>query len=547
MSFWCALNQPGAVFPIRDDSKKALFKTAALQNRFRIGCKSKIVNLRPVTFIPTRVCVPSRALSRFTALFMLSWCLFVIRAGVSDSPFPIRGYYMTFMRMPTFGLPEWKSMIDCLREDGGNTLLLWTAGAFRSRKFPVTWQYNREHKNVEHDFVRELIDYAHKKRIRVILCFTPFAYDGVNQYPLEHPDLKATQKNGEPAKLWGMHSWGYNLCPSQPESQRFMLEYVREMLFEFYPKADGLMIESSDYAICYCENCRGKFFDQEFRFVRQISDEVWQKKPKATILVYPHYFSGRKVPGFDVTGAKQFFDPRWTLFFTPHSAHIDTNLLSAASNSVYWTEGLTLGTPWKIRDAVRSARANNLTGYIPSLEPFSCIDGPPGSGKLRQKPFHFEWLRDGQMPLNELLIRVNRIAYREFTRNPELSESDFKNTLGDELLSRKNALSLVFRANSRRQFASKASNETIEDLLFLEESYSLEADWFTPSMILNPKLFWERAQKEKWPSDRLNRYTQRVERLGEIARRYKNAATANEREMGRIAGLIVERWNLKKN
>jgi hypothetical protein len=37
---------------------------------------------------------------------------------------------------------------------------------------------------------------------------------------------------------------------------------------------------------------------------------------------------------------------------------------------------------------------------------------PPGSNKERRKPFRCEWLRDGKMPLNELLVRVNRIAYR---------------------------------------------------------------------------------------------------------------------------------------
>src|SRR4051812_1605459 len=190
----------------------------------------------------------------FVLCMLLPWA-FPGNAAHAE-PVQTRGYYMTFMRMPTFGLPQWKQMVDCIADDGGNTLLLWTAGGFRSKKFPVTWQYNSEHKNVESDFARELIDYAHGKGIKVLLCFTPFSYDGVNQYPLEHPELKARQKNGQPANYWGMHSWGYNLCPSRPESQKFMLEYVREMFFEFYPNADGLMIESSDYAICYCPDCR---------------------------------------------------------------------------------------------------------------------------------------------------------------------------------------------------------------------------------------------------------------------------------------------------
>src|SRR3954451_10461313 len=122
-------------------------------------------------------------------LLLLAGCAWPGRAA--EPAFAQRGYYMTFMRMPTFGLPEWKEMIDCIHADGGNTLLLWTAGGFRSKKFPVTWEYNREHENIRNDFLRDVIDYAHTKKIRILLGFTPFGYDGVNRYPLEHPELKA--------------------------------------------------------------------------------------------------------------------------------------------------------------------------------------------------------------------------------------------------------------------------------------------------------------------------------------------------------------------
>ena len=442
----------------------------------------------------------------------------------AEPAFAQRGYYMTFMRMPTFGLPEWRGMIDCIQADGGNTLLLWTAGGFRSKKFPVTWEYNREHANVKRDFVGKLIDYAHAKGMRVLLGFTPFAYDGVNQYPLLHSDLKATQKNGQPASLWGMHSWGYNLCPARPESQRFMLEYIREMFFEFYPQADGLLIESSDYAICYCADCREKFFDHEFEFVQQISREVWARNSGATIMVYPHYFSDRPVPGFEVKGATHSFDPRWTLFFTPHSAHIETNLLRAAKASVYWTAGLTLGTPAKLRDEARLARRQGVTGLLPSLEPFSCIDGPPGSGKARLKPFHFAWLRDEQMPLNELLIRVNRIAYREYARDPDLADDEFRRRLGAAI------------------FAATANPMNTGDLLYLQESFFLEADWFRPSPLLEPQRLKERAAREKWAAERLADYSRRVARLRTIAERYRLSSVDTEREMSRIAFHIVDAW-----
>ena len=464
-----------------------------------------------------------RKMKRVLSLILLLPSLLV--AAATNGPFAIRGYYTTFMRSPTFGFSEWKQMIDCMKEDEANFLILWTAGAFRSKQFPVTWKYNSEHKNVQHDFVRELIDYAHSKQIHVVLGFTPFAYDGANQYALEHPELKATQKNGQPANLWGMHAWGYNLCPSQEASQKFMHNYVREMFFAFYPNADGLLIESSDYAICYCAQCRGKFFEREFEFMRAISDDIWRERPNATILVYPHYFSERKVPGFDVNGSKQKFDPRWSLSFTPHSAHIDDELAKRAKSCLYWNDALTIGTPAKTRDGARIARERGMTGYITSCEPFSCIDGPPGSNRPRQKPFHFEWLRDGEMPLKELLVRVNRIAYREYTKNPGLSESAFREVVGKEI------------------FGERANEQNIGDLLFLQDCWFSGADWFTPALLLRPVELKRAAEREQWPAGKLQSYVTRVEGLREITERYSESTQSNEREMTRIASLIVRKWD----
>ena len=85
----------------------------------------------------------------------------VARGDLPPSPFTHRGYYFTLTRMPTFGLDAWKQIVDCVRADGGNLVILWTAGGFRSKKFPDTWAHNTDHENVKKDFVRELIDYAH--------------------------------------------------------------------------------------------------------------------------------------------------------------------------------------------------------------------------------------------------------------------------------------------------------------------------------------------------------------------------------------------------
>ncbi len=265
----------------------------------------------------------------------------------------LRGYYFTFMRMPTYGLPQWKEIVDTVHQDGGNLILLWLGGGFRSKKFPITWEYNRDHKNIQEDFVRELIDYAHRKDIRILLALTPFSYDGVNQYAFQHPELKAVQRDGKPVGLNGIDCWGYALNPSRPAAQTFMLEYAREMLFDFYPNADGLMLESSDYAICYCPGCQGRYYEREFQFVRAISQEVWSAKPEAMVLIYPHYFSSGSVPGFEVQGATQEFDPRWTLFFTPHSAHLDSDLIRQARTSLYWDSSPAKKTPRQIQQGRR--------------------------------------------------------------------------------------------------------------------------------------------------------------------------------------------------
>jgi hypothetical protein len=191
---------------------------------------------------------------------------------------------------------------------------------------------------------------------------------------------------------------------------------------------------------------------------------------------------------------------------------------------VYSTSGLSLGTPARLRDDARLARRHGVTGLVPSLEPFSCIDGPPGSGKARLKPFHFAWLRDGQMPLNELPVRVNRTAYREYARDPDLADDEFRRKLGAEI------------------FAARANPTNTADLLYLQESFFLEADWFRPSPLLEPQRLKERATREKWPAERMAGYSQRVARLRALSDRYRLSSVDAEKEMSRIARHIVEAW-----
>ena len=450
-------------------------------------------------------------------------------ADPPSSPFAQRGYYITFMRMPTYGLAQWKQILDAIHADGGNLLLLWMGGAFRSKQFPVTWKFNEAHENVRRDFTRELIAHAHARGLKVLLAFTPFAYDGVNQYPLEHPELKAMGRDGKPVGKAGIFCWGWNLCPSQPEAQRFMLDYTREMFFEFYPAADGLMIEASDYAICHCPGCGGRYFEKEFQFVRAISNEVWAKKRDSMIVVYPHYFSGANVPGFGVTAATQAFDPRWTLFFTPHSAHLDAKLIRQAKSSLWSDDAPALHDPAAIQHGAKRARDAGVTGYVPSLEAFSFIATEPEEDQRylvgqRQVPLGFGWLKPDEQPYGELPMRVNRVAYREFSRQPDLPFDEFKRHLGREL------------------FGDDATPQAIDDALQLQHYFAHSRTWCQASPIVSPERVRAMKRRGELKTEKVADYKAAHDHLRQIAERHRAATNTGRKELHRIAQWVLDQW-----
>lgn len=447
----------------------------------------------------------------------------------ADGPLAQRGYYLTFARMPTYDLADWKRIVDGVADDGGNTLILWIAGGFRSRQYPITWKYNVEHENIRADFVRELIDHAHSKGVKILLGFTPFGYDGVNQYALEHPELKAVGPDGKPTAAFGIGCWGYNLCPSKPESQRFMLDYARELIFDFYPNADGLLIESSDYAACHCADCGERFFEREFAFVRRISDELWERKPDAMIVVYPHYFSGADAPGLGVKGAKLPFDPRWTVIFTPHSAHPEPSLIQRARGSLWFNDAPARRGPAEIRAGAQRARDLGATGYVPSLEAFSYVPTLAEEGQewlkgQRQRPLGFGWLAPGDPPYDELPIRANRAAFREFSRDPDLSLEAFKRTLDREL------------------FGDNAAPGDVDDLLELQDIFNRDRTWRQPATATCPERVRAMAARGELTTTKRAEIRSALERLAAIAARHEGGPSAGSRQLGRIARWAVDQW-----
>ena len=120
------------------------------------------------------------------------------------------------------------------------------------------------------------------------------------------------------------------------------------------------------------------------------------------------------------------------------------------------------------------------------------------------------------MPLNELPMRVNRAAYREYCRNPDLTDDEFRLLLSKSIFGAENPAAA-------------------EDLLFVTDCCFKESQWFKP-----PPLF---TGPEGQQAEKVAVLRKRVDRLRSIAGRYEKSTMEAERDLHKIATWIVQRWN----
>ncbi|GLY83777.1 twin-arginine translocation signal domain-containing protein [Actinoallomurus iriomotensis] len=435
-----------------------------------------------------------------------------------------RGYYITFCRIPTAGYDTWRSIFDTFADDGIQHVIMWMGGAFRSRKYPITWEYNRHHANVRHDFVGRLIDYAHTRGVKVLLGFTPYTYDGTNQYALERPDLKGVQANGKLARLQGIDSWGYNLDPTKADARTFMLNYAREMYFDFYPNADGLLIESSDIDICVGGACGGAshYYELEYEFVRQISEDVWAHDPDAQILIHPNYFTGGS------NGTDKPYDPRWGLIFSPWTVNLD--LVKRASYSYYFDLDVISQSPPYMKASARYVRDHGFAGYLPSQEFFTFVPkhpeiGEPGIVGRQLHPFGIDVIGLDANPYVDPLVSVNRIAYREYMRDPDLSDAEFRAVLG------------------RSVFGDTATDQDIDDLMFLHDCFYWNKSLFSPSAQADPSVLRDNLERGLLGIADLRKIQNGLDALPAVARRVTASRNPRVRALGEHAALMRRNWD----
>jgi hypothetical protein len=171
-----------------------------------------------------------------------------------------------------------------------------------------------------------------------------------------------------------------------------------------------------------------------------------------------------------------------------------------------------------------------VSGYVPSLEAFSYIASEAEEGRndlvgQRQIPFGFGWLKTGQMPYDELPIRVNRIAYREFSREPNLSMEEFKKRLG------------------RDAFGAQAEAMWVEDLLVLSRVFFVDRTWSQPSRLASPDRMKIDVAAGRVKPQRLAEYRRTLQQIREMAERHGSSDNPGRREIHRIAKWVADQWS----
>lgn len=227
--------------------------------------------------------------------------------------------------------------------------------------------------------------------------------------------MAAATQTASPAAAVFQHR-GYYLCFMRMPT--FGLKVWREIRMQWPKTAETRSLCGSRWArfdpenirfTCQWHQCGSRYFDHEFAFVREISNEVWYCAPML-LSWCTHHFSGAtlRFAFAEATAAKQPFDPRWTLFFTPHSAALEPDLIARAKSAWWWNAG-----PCRFDIPNLQAGARNGSPTNGLRIPSACSRGrPPRRASvfvLRRRPSSRR-LRD--------LAQSERLRYPFFRRVP---------------------------------------------------------------------------------------------------------------------------------
>jgi hypothetical protein len=165
---------------------------------------------------------------------------------------------------------------------------------------------------------------------------------------------------------------------------------------------------------------------------------------------------------------------------------------------------------------------------VPSFEAFTYVPTEPEDGQkylvgVRQLPLGFGWLKGGEFPYDEVPARVNRVAYREYARDPDLSDADFRAALGEDL------------------FGAASTAEAVDDALALQRILVTGRTWWQPALVASPDRVRALRSAGQLTAEQRAECRRVLGRLREIEERYRGRG-------GPFAGLhapaewLIDRW-----
>jgi hypothetical protein len=166
---------------------------------------------------------------------------------------------------------------------------------------------------------------------------------------------------------------------------------------------------------------------------------------------------------------------------------------------------------------------------MPSLECYSYVQtheefGEPWLKGRRQVPFGFGWLPEGDSPYRELPMRAARLAYREFSANPDLPDGAFHAVLGRQL------------------FGPDWQAAQVRDTLEVCRVFGTDRDWSVPAALTTPGLVESRRRSGRLDAKKRAFLRDQLARVRAIAARYRDATTPGARELERIARWLSDQW-----
>ena len=220
------------------------------------------------------------------------------------------------------GQYDYRGFIDWLASHRINQLILWPFDlafgiAYDSERFPEC--VNRYHPNVKHEFIGDMIDYAHERHISVFF-FVDFP-DNWTAIVRAHPELagknvdvegllnlelsrwETYQRHGRVGaeRLRAAYSW---VCASNPDTMRFWEGYFDELL-DRYPNVDGIGGQFQEHQAyrCDCRGCQASFFELQWEFFNRMCEIAAHKIPHVKFWAYRSWGARdiwrnrRKLPG----------------------------------------------------------------------------------------------------------------------------------------------------------------------------------------------------------------------------------------------------------